>query len=183
MARVWVACAVVAVVWVLALPRADAQTVEPRIQISQRVSGPYRLSVFAQPPEPVAGLGLRFSVEVVVASSGQPVNNATVELTMTNPKGGLEGPVTFLRQPNIPGLYATLIELDQAGAWGYRITAAGPEGAGEVDGAITARTREGAGWPGVIAWVITLAVLVGGGLVAWLTMRRRRWAPRISSRP
>jgi len=149
----------------------DAQ--EREIELARRVSGPYQITLFAQPPEPVAGLGTRLTVHLLAAADGRPVPDATVQLTMTKPDGELLGPVEFLRQPTSQGFYGVLISMDDSGRWGFTVTATGALGAGSGDGAIVARTPDRAGWTGTVTWLVAVGVVAGIALLAWATMRRR----------
>lgn len=161
----------------LVLPsRAAAQEIPP--ELLRQVSGPYEFIVYAQPPEPVAGLGTRFTVHLARAQGGQPIGDAAVSLMMTKPAGEVVGPVDFLRDVNRPGYYTVLITMDDTGRWGYTINASSPAGAGSVDGLISTKTPDRAGWTGTVAWVGAVLAVALIALLAWRSLRRPSRLPR-----
>lgn len=164
---------VAALAWLAMAPALPASAQNTEVQVAQTTSGPYEITVFAQPPEPVARLGSRFTVQVAGAADRQPVTGVDVIITMTSPSGATLSDRNFLRDPNRPGFYSSLITIPEEGLWKYTIAVEGAQGVGTVDGAVTASPPQGSGVSGVVFWGLLMMALVVGAFIAWTSMRRR----------
>ena len=60
-------------------------------QLAKGASGPYEITVFANPTSPLAGLGSRITVGVVTTADGPPATDVDVLIIMTRPDRTLAG--------------------------------------------------------------------------------------------
>ena len=142
-------------------------------QLAKGASGPYEITVFANPTSPLAGLGSRITVGVVTTADGRPATDVDVLIIMTRPDGTLAGEVEAVQLPTNSQFYQVPVTLDDPGTWSFTVAAESALGLGTVDGSLTVRERNTSGLSGELLWGVVMVVLVAGGIAVWLTARRR----------
>ncbi len=147
----------------------------PQTQIDRRVVGPYDVTVYSIPRNPVEGLGgPRFSVRVLKEAGAAPLTGATVNVAMQRPDGSEAGQVTLTENPELPGLYERRVTIPEVGRWAWTVAVTGPQGLETLSGTLDVVEGPSAGRAGFIAWIVMLCVLVGLGLLAWRSLRPKQ---------
>ena len=159
---------------------AQAQTLpeDGTTELTRAVSGPFEITVLANPVAPFAGLGSRFSILVTRAGVGTPVTDAEVHIQATWPDGRDAGRINAPQDPRQPGRYEALLRLREAGVWQYTVVVESTAGAGDTSGPITVVQPPAAGWSGTAAWLTVLGVIVAGLGLFWWRFLRHRGAPQ-----
>lgn len=181
--RMALACALACLLALMGLgwpASAQAQTLpeDGTTELTRAVSGPFEITVLANPVAPFAGLGSRFSILVTRAGVGTPVTDAEVHIQATWPDGRDAGRINAPQDPRQPGRYEALLRLREAGVWQYTVVVESTAGAGDTSGPITVVQPPAAGWSGTAAWLTVLGVIVAGLGLFWWRFLRHRGAPQ-----
>ncbi len=143
-------------------PVASAQT--PPDQLAREVVGPYEITVSAQPPRPMEGLGApRFRVTVVTALSRSPVTDAVARISLKRPDGTEAGEVELNQNPIHLHAYEARLTLEAVGVWPWTVAVESPLGLELVEGAIEVVSGPSSGKAGTVAWGILMGIILAGG--------------------
>lgn len=159
--------------------RAVAQAEPSDDILAREVRGPLRITVLASPREPTVGRGgPRFTVEVVDAASGAPVNDADVVIAVDRPDGTSAGEIAVARNPAVPGIYETRVSLPkQHGVWQWAVAVSGAWGTEVVEGSINVLPSPGSGTKGSIGWLALMSAIFIIFFLAWRSLRPAKATP------
>ena len=138
-------------------------------EIAEGVSGPYSISIGANPVSPVAHLGSRFTTLVLTHPGRESVPETRLTYRFTNPQTGerledLEG----TKRLDQPDFFQNLITFLTPGEWRFTATVESPLGTGSIEGAIVVRENTDAGASGTALWASVMGLLIFGGVfLAW----------------
>lgn len=135
-------------------------------QIAHGVNGPFDLTLIANPITPLEGLGSRFSVRVLSATTKAPVTDASVDVIATAPDGKVSR-AALTQNLGQREWYESPIGTSLPGRWSYVITAQNSEGLGTLDASLTVLEAPGTGRSGTIGWAILVGVVALGGVYFW----------------
>ena len=142
-------------------------------EIARAISGPYAIVVTARPPQPLEGLGSRFSVRALTAEEGRAPLDADVRILFTNPETGKTDEVNLDQLPGNPEFHQSLVTFITSGTWDFTVVVESSEGLGTVDGQIVVAEAPSAGFGGTVVWIVVTAILLIGAVFFWrLTSKR-----------
>lgn len=165
---------VLAFLLLLAVPTGAQAHGGGELVVAAEPAGPYSVSVWVNPPEPVAGEPVHFTVGVGSPGDRAPVLDATVQISML-PAGGtmaFSGAATTEESVN-KLFYETDLTVPETGMYEVTVEVAGDAGGGSV--VFDVQVGEGGG----VNWL--LWGLVGLGVIILLGAWRTRQAVRADS--
>ena len=143
-------------------------------ELARGVSGPYQIVVTGRPPSPVAGLGSRMSVRVLTIADGSAPSDADVRMIFTNPETKVVEELPLNQLPGNPEFFQSLSTFITSGEWLFTTVVEGRLGLGTLDGSMTVLSAGTGGGRGSFAlWLGIMAILIGGGVMFALAVRRQ----------
>ena len=142
------------------------------IEVLQKSSGPFRITVGAIPIPPQAGF-VHMTVTVAERGTLEPVTDAEVRVFVQREGEGRRGEALLLNSPTAPEYYDANVDVPRAGTWLFSLEVTADQGKATVDFSLEVEGQPPS-LAGQLAWSVLVVVIILGAVYVWWTIRRSR---------
>ena len=153
-------------------------------EIFRGVEGPFQLVVRVQPEEPALG-AVHLTFEPTIASTGEPADDAMIEVLAKDAEGAERYHVRAVNTPLERQYYDANITFHEAGEWTLVVDVeqAGTGAATfEVPMTVAPQLIPARAVAGTLVFLLISGAIVGGVVLLWYQSRRALTAPRAGGR-